>query len=301
MTGQQERRRTEPATDTANSPSHVCASLLRSRVQADKIKCLIQIRCVGLHDSPLFKSGQFGLLQDMTAVMSAGVRVARAMDDYMQEIAQRTIAGQSQLIGVDPASSGRLCGWVSLKHAIQFRKSITNQSFVGSPQIFAQIEQVGPAIARKLYAHVRNFAELADADTSDIQQWVGRKAPFGANLQHRVRDIPDFFVEVVQAGFVTDTKCARVDVTFDLRMAVGESRPRVGSQCVHLIIGTLKGELLYYCKVKLSQLPIHHQIDVALGTQIKACAVDDHTGQDVASGRAGRNLRSRELERFDCL
>jgi hypothetical protein len=235
---------------------------------------LVQIRCMGLYDSPSLKGpGSHGLTQDMMNVLHAGSRIARAMDDFMQ---YRATESRKSAEGGAASSSPSGTGWVALKNAIQFRKSINNQAFDNSSHIFAQLEKIGPALGNKIYQYCHDFSELADASEIAIQAWTGRKAPFGAFVLQQVHRIPQYIVLTAQDGYVTDTRCARMTVTFNCHEVAAPA-----SKVVHLIIGSLKDELIYYRKARVTELPIIEKIDVPLGTQLKAFMIDDQTGHTI--------------------
>ena len=115
-------------------------------LQADKVKVLVQIRCLGLTDRI---RAHHNLVAEMSSVTGPGGRVAKALSDYMIQRAQYDMDNRSDSTTGEGDPPGHVrTGWLCLKNAIQFSKSVDNEAFERSAQIFAQFRGVGEAIAR---------------------------------------------------------------------------------------------------------------------------------------------------------
>ena len=62
---------------------------------------------------------------------------------------------------------------------------------------------------------------------------------------------------------------------------------RPASHVAHIIIGSLKGELVCHRRLKMSELktPWSYDIEVQPGTQLKIFVIDEDTGQHAQRGR----------------
>ena len=229
---------------------------------------LVQIRCMGLSDEPVFKGGPgAGLLLDMLNILNSGARIARAMNDYIEHRLKDALSNTG-------IHEGAVYGWIALKNAIEFRKSIINSCMAETPQIFAQLKGIGPVIARKLHQHVKDFNQLLQCSDSQIQIWTGRRPPFGQQILEQAQQLPRYRVQLIQDGYMMDTRCARLTISFEALSVM---------KCAHLIVGTLDNELLYYRKVQAKDLPITQTFDVQENTQVKAWIIDDEVGQQEAT------------------
>ena len=104
------------------------------------------------------------------------------------------------------------------------------------------------------------------------------------------KDVPLYEVFVEQLGYLPDSHCARVRVTFSVQSCAQAPLAKPSSHMAHLIIGSLKNELMFYQQIEVSKLPVQKVMDVTAGTQIKACIVDDKLGNEKARTR-GRELK----------
>jgi len=114
--------------------------------------------------------GNHVLYQHLMNVTGPGSRVAKAMTEYISE---RAMNERQQIQNGTEVTQP--LSWMALKNALQFSKAVENGAFDKSPQIFAQLPRVGPAISKKLYAHVRDFRGLFDVSAQQIQQWTGKR------------------------------------------------------------------------------------------------------------------------------
>lgn len=138
----------------------------------------------------------------------------------------------------------------------------------------------------KLYAQLNSLYDLLACTDHQIHAWTGRRSGFLQQLQEQVQSLPRYQVTVSQKGYQHETRQASVMILFDQLTA---HVPRESSHSAHLIVGTLKGELVWYRKVRLNDFPVPIKIETAMGTQIKAFVIDDQIGQ--ASGCGDREGR----------
>lgn len=249
-------------------------------------------------------------MNDLRAVNGPGSRVAVALSEYMQYRAKEYLANRMHgVMTADP-------GFVSLKHAIVFRKCVENGAFENSPQIFAQLKGVGPATARstlkhntqqisihsfspllvafrsrlffslfvfplpssvfpsfrKLWSHAHSFTSLSYATDDTLAAWCGKRVP---NLTSQLSQIPRFVIRATHLGNIAATGGARVQFNFSINNPIRNP----DAITVHIIVGTLRNQLLYYETKKGSQLPLQLDLDPPVGSQVRAFIIDEKTGQ----------------------
>jgi hypothetical protein len=136
-----------------------------------------------------------------------------------------------------------------------------------------------PRPVRHLYSAFRSFDALENASHSEIQGLTGRKLPFALELHEHVAALPKYHVHIEQIGYITDTQCARVMIECSNHTRTLKTHPM---PFVHIIVGTLSNELLFYERVRVADLPLNQSYDVASGTQVKVFMIDERTvGCDV--------------------
>jgi hypothetical protein len=242
------------------------------------VKVLVQLQCLGIHENASLKSNH-GLQQDFHSISGPGKRVATAMGEFVQhecsrQISERTVRISNGDFSDDPMS----LGWVTLTHAIRFRRCIENITLEQSPKLLAQLRGIGGVYAQRLWSHgARTFKDVMSASNEVIEQLCERRTPFAINLKSQIAcSVPQYEVQVQQIGYLTDTQQARVQVS------VSEVQQRISSPAqyyAHIIVGDLRDQLVLYRKMRLNELPFRQTLDVNLGIQLKVTVLDDKTGQ----------------------
>lgn len=235
----------------------------------------------------------------MMSLTGPGARVAKAMSDYMVQRAEFDMSKRGDGPATNDPPDHVRTGWIALKNSIQFSKSVENSAFDNGPQIFAQLNRVGEVTARRLFSNFKSFEQLMLADPHAIAELSGHQIKWVQELLDMVhRDIPLYQTQISQLGYTPATKCARVQLNFNL-FVVRDDAPKLrrpDQHVAHLIVGSLKKELYFYRRIAVSQLPLEATIDVPLGTQLKAYIIDDKiVGADasnVAYLRYGTNINS---------
>lgn len=249
---------------------------------------LVQVRCCGLSDR---LAGNFNLRSEMMSLTGPGSRVAKAMCDHMIQKAEFELENRGTGPGgCDPPGLERT-GWIALKSAIEFSKCMENSAFTNSSQIFAQLKGVGEVTARRLYASARSFEEILSMDAETLMLLTGHRSEWVQNLTDLIHtDIPIYSAHLTQMGYTPTTKCARVSCHFSLIEGEPKLR-RPQTHSAHCIIGNLNKELVFYRRINVGELPLEFVIDVPLGTQLKACIVDDKIGSATTVSSACKSRR----------
>lgn len=229
---------------------------------------------MGMADDAALKGpSRMGLLTDMMNIMSSGARVARAIDDYIEHRTDEALA----------RGDNRQTSWISLKHAIEFRKAIINSCMSDSPQVFAQLKGVGPVTSRKLFAYAKDFNQLGSMYEWKIEACLNKKPPAGANILELVHALPHYAIAMNQEGYLPLERAARFKVDCHF---IGSEKAKRQTKGAHIIIGTLTNQLLFYKRVRPTELPWVGSFDLPQGegnpdetNQVKAWIIDDETGK----------------------